>query len=207
VAENTAEAFGQFVDVAKISDLRDLAKFTKVTPSTVLVWVDKEALPKGEAFFRLQHYLEGRGYENSELQTLPRPAYKLGQLIAFDVLSMEDAREVLKYATLKDLYRLLQGVGVSASRGATLQRLIAEHGDTLSLRMAEFRRLHIAPAESLPGMSISSHTLADGISGSIDILDTMLDLVDLQPNGTDEVSRLVDRAKVIRVVDRLTPFV
>lgn len=207
MSNNMAGAFVRFFDRATLRDLRDLAAFVKVTPGTALVWAEKNEIPKGESFYRLQYYLEGLGYEIEELQGLPKPAYKLGQLIAFDIIEMEYARDVLGYASLKDLYRLLQGASLFAKRGETLERLIKSNEGALQGAITAFKERHGPERmESTQSLLVPSETLSAVLMGGVDLLDNILDIVELQSQTSEEIPSEADRSEVSRLVQRLQRY-
>jgi hypothetical protein len=204
----TTKAFGDFVDSATMLDLMELAEFTHVMPGTVLTWVEKGELPKGEAQIRLLHYLDAGRCLLNELKELPKPAYKLGQLIAFGLLTMDAARKALGYANQTDLFRLLRGSSLQADRGQILTRLIADNQEQLNVVITTFReQRQPRPQRSAPFQSnnLSTKILSSTVMGGVDFLHTALDLVDLQ---ADEVSTalqltLAERSRIERLITRL----
>jgi hypothetical protein len=210
----TTKAFSEFVDSATVLDLMELAKFTHVVPGTVLTWVDKRELPKGETHIRLLHYLDAGRSQLDELKELPKPAYKLGQLIAFGLLAMDEARERLGYASQNDLLRLLRGSSLQADRGQILTRLIADHQEQLNVVITAFREQHqpqpqltpeperLAPLQS---NNLSTKILSSTVMGGVDLLHIALDLVDLQADDVPTALQLTlpERSRIERLITRL----
>ena len=208
----TIKAFGEFVDSATVLDLLELAEFTRVVPGTVLTWVEKGELPKGEASIRLLHYLDAGRSQLDELKELPKPAYKLGQLISFGLLTMDEAREALKYASQNDLFRLLRGSSLQADRGQILSQLIAENQERLNVAITAFSEQHQPRSklkserlEPLQSNNLSTKILSSTVVGSVDLVHIALDLVDLQADDVSTALQLTlpERSRIERLITRL----
>lgn len=204
----TTKAFGEFVDSATVTDLMELAEFTHVVPGTVLTWMARGELPKGETQIRLLHYLDAGRSQLDELNELPKPAYKLGQLIAFDLLTMDEVRESLGYASQNDLFRLLRGSSLQADRGQILTRLIADNQEQLNVVITTFREQHQSHLQRLAPLqsnNLSTKVLSSTVTGSVDFLHIALDLVDLQTDDAPTALQLTlpERSRIERLITRL----
>lgn len=202
------KAFGEFVDSASVLDLMELAEFTQVVPGTVLTWVARRELPKGETQIRLLHYLDAGRFQLDELKELPKPAYKLGQIIAFGLLTMDEARESLGYASQNDLFRLLRGSSLQADRGQILTRLIANHEEQLNVVITTFREQHQPRSQRLAPLqsnNLSTKILSSTVMGGVDHLHIALDLVDLQTDNVPTALQLAlpERSRIERLITRL----
>jgi len=74
-----------------------LADFAGVVVPTLQRWNSGHCTWKGEPEFRLTHYLEFLGYTVKEFESLPDNLRELGRLVAFKVISIEDAASMVGY--------------------------------------------------------------------------------------------------------------
>ncbi len=117
-----------FAERASLKDLYEAAEFARVVPSTVLSWI-KGPPPLGEAQLRMMHYLNAKGIQVEGLDTLPRPAFRLGGYIFAGAIEIDEAANELGYATIKDLYRLLRGAELTSVRAEKLNELLDKYHD------------------------------------------------------------------------------
>lgn len=210
MSNDLGDALTRFAKEKTLADLTELAEFCQVVTATALIWMEAEMLPKGETLIRLQHYLRSSGYQVEELDQVPAPALKLGQAIAFGVVSVEEAARLLDYSNYTAVYRLVQGGGLSAERAEVMQLLIEQYEEETEARVAQFANRHASVALSLPSLGeplsavlLPSEILARGINQAVAMLDIVLELVDLNPEAAESLGDRVDTAKINATVERL----
>lgn len=197
----------EFKTRALLSDLEEAAKFTKVTPPTVLGWLTNSAPPKGETHLRLMHYLSLRGLHPAELDELPRPAYLLGRYIAFDVLTIDMATRELGYAGQKDLYRLLQGAELTSNRAQLLTETLSNWEEeynkaTPRLRPFEPQSKHAPATTDMQASSTSFE--AQHVAGSLLTTAALVESLILSGgNALEEVVVLVGNQRVTDLASNL----
>jgi hypothetical protein len=121
------QVLAAFRDEASINDLVQTAEFVgKKQPSTALEWFTEKVELKGETLLRLQHFLHLSGWEVDELNELPAPAFKLGQLITLNLVSVPTVVKRLGYTQPTGLYKVLQGGGILEDRLEAMQKLVDE---------------------------------------------------------------------------------
>jgi len=116
-----------------------LAEFCKVQGLAVQQWVGGKRFPQGEALIRLQVFLHLAEYRVNELLELPKPLRQLAQVIAVDVLSVEDVRTQLGYHNTQEVYRLLRNGGLIRDRQNKLERILGENSKELDRQLATWR--------------------------------------------------------------------
>lgn len=210
MSNSLQEALMRFSEKASLHDLIGIADFTKVTSATVLSWIEQGIHPKGETLIRLQHFMVNRGYPLESLKQVPAPAYKLGQLIAFDVLSVDELVARLGYSNATALYRVVQGSGLVADRAAVLEGLVDRYKDEVQAQIVAFARTPEPETKQLVPLQqsfLSIDVLSDGVQSAVALLDNVLDLVDMEPGGLEGVVARIGRRKLTRLAERLMPFV
>lgn len=132
------EALAEFRLRASIDDLVTLARFTDKTPATALGWLTDTPDIKGEILVKLQHFFSLAGWEIDELEQLPTPAFKLGQLIALRLVSVDEVVKRLSYTKPSGLYLVLQGSGIHTDRIAVMERIVDELENQRAEAIANF---------------------------------------------------------------------
>jgi hypothetical protein len=135
------------------TDLGDyvVAKFTDSANSTVDGWRrDKDPKPpRGERLNRLWHLLHFAGVDSPELQELPEFGRYLGELMAFSVISIEDARRICGGVGEKAVLDTIRGTGQPAKPQYTVEQLKEKYGDSLQQKKEEWRtNVRVLPALS-----------------------------------------------------------
>lgn len=204
MSSDLRSALDAFASNLSLVDLKELAEFCRVTQGTSLSWLEGAPLPKGDNLIRLQHFLINRGFPVGEMDDLPAPAYKLGQLIAFDVVSVDDVVRILRYTNTTAVYKVVQGAGLVSDRFELLERLVDDHSEEVQQKIADFKARY-APKrpESLQRSHLSLGVLHVGFDTTLDLLENVLDLIDLDPTAREELKGKVDADKVTMLIDRL----
>jgi len=142
------------------------------------------------------------------MDDLPAPAYKLGQLIAFNVVSVEQVVQSLRYTNTTAVYKVVQGAGLVSDRITALERLVSDHSEEVQQKIAEFTARH-APKrpESLQRSHLSLGVLHVGFDTTLDLLENVLDLIDLDPTAREELKGKIDSDKVSMLIERLLVIV
>lgn len=104
-----------------------MAKFCQVTEDTVYRWNGGKQLPVGEQAVRLLCWYRLCGLKPEALEGHSLAA-KLAELIAFDIVSVDQAVEGLKYSSTHGIFRfILHGSGMMPDREYRLRKLIETH--------------------------------------------------------------------------------
>lgn len=110
-----------------IDGLGLLAEFAGIVPTTALGWVRGDNIPSGDALLRLRCFLHLLGYEVEEYVSLPKVTQRFAQLIALNVINVEQAAHHLHYQNTQDVYHfILRGRGVQPDRAHRIQRVVGE---------------------------------------------------------------------------------
>lgn len=141
--EGTAEeCFAHYLKTLPLPGTRHVNKdrlplkdFTKVGERTVERWVLGPQVAKGVELLRIRFFLEANGYRVSELDELKsrQPlVYKLAEMIAYDVFSVEKAQADLGFKYPQELYRLsLRGGSTTHAREDMIAALYDKNRDQL----------------------------------------------------------------------------
>ncbi len=81
----------------------------KINAATGHQWFDANIMPKGENLLKLRLILELNGYYLVEKTSISPGIWKLGNLIALGSVSLEEARHVLGFKNVQDVYNLCFG--------------------------------------------------------------------------------------------------
>jgi hypothetical protein len=127
---------------------REIEDFCKVASSTVKDWISNSHPARGERLLRLWHLLALRGSESPELQKLPALNRYLGELLAFGLVSIEEAGEMAGVKNSQTLHKVLRGQ-VPVHPKTTVRQLRARYDEQL-------RKARAAMADPYPGMPISA---------------------------------------------------
>lgn len=118
-----------------------LAEFVQVEKATVRRWRSEENTPKGDALLRVRVFLDLLGYQVAEFQELPDVVRQFARLIAFDILSVKDAKSELDYRREKGVYDVvLRGAGLFPHREYRLSALVGTAKEQLKSKMTELRK-------------------------------------------------------------------
>src|SRR5215469_16762213 len=71
-----------------------VADFCNSSPSTVRDWIDGKKPPRGQRLNYLWWLLATIGFESPELDEIPEFGRYIGELLAFDVIDLEEAQEL-----------------------------------------------------------------------------------------------------------------
>src|ERR1035437_6648484 len=82
---------------------KTLAEFTKVPWDTVRKW-NKDRLPLGEASIRLQYFLLMQDYSLIGFKNMNPILFKLGQCIAFDLVSCDSVVQATGFSNERNLF-------------------------------------------------------------------------------------------------------
>lgn len=89
-------------------DLETLATFANATPKTVSGWLSGQR-PTGERLLKLWHFLRAAGVRSPEFDRLDKYNLYLGELYAFDVVSLEQLYEILNVKQTGAVYDAIRG--------------------------------------------------------------------------------------------------
>lgn len=116
-----------------------VADFCGVRTDAVLKWTSGEYQPRGEQMWRLRVFLDSVGYTPQEFWQLPRITRNLCRILAFDVMSFEEARIRLGYGTLTGVYRVgLVGQAVLPDKLYRLENLVSNNIDEMRQRREQW---------------------------------------------------------------------
>lgn len=203
----------QFQLRATLADLEEAANVIKVTSPTILGWLNGGALPKGETMLRLQHYLSMKHLHPDELNAIPEPALQLGRYIAYDVLTIDEAKRAMGYASTNDLYRLLNGASLMTSRAQMLAKLLndwraqfeSSQPDIKPFSAAITSAPQVASTSTADASSNASFTVQH-VAGSILTTAALVEsLILSDEHGVDGVLALVGEDRIFDLIDNLRP--
>lgn len=141
-----AQDFGRRYSIS--GGLGLMAETTGVVGPTALGWVLGDGMPTGDTLLKLRCFLSLVGYQVEEFIELPKPTKRFAELIMLGVIDVEEARSILGYVKIQDLYRvLLRGQGLHADKAHRLQRFVDEHAqqreDLVNELKSNFTRLSL----------------------------------------------------------------
>ncbi len=124
-----------------------VAAFTNTQPGTVGNWLSKGQPPRGERLNRLQHLLDALDIASPELVLVSEYCRYLGRLMAFDIISLEETRQMLGVSADQKVFMTIRGerdpwrdaVG-SILPSKTLEQLRDEFDGRLTEAEADIRR-------------------------------------------------------------------
>lgn len=122
-----------------------LADFLGVNHHTIQRWLVGNCLPIGEVLVRLRYFLEIAGYSVPALVELKKSSpvyYKLGEIMAFARLSVNEITQYLEYTDPYGVLRLLHGISItSPERGQKIVKLYATHESKIREKRTEIMKL------------------------------------------------------------------
>lgn len=172
---------------------KPIADFCAVGDQTVARWLsaEKPSTPGGLTDIKLKCFLDLNGYRIIEFERLPRVLRNLSELLGYDVVSVEDAANILGYARPQNIYPVLredEHWGVGREKEAKMFDLWKERKDDLELKKKEVLKLcHFdlsiqspaaRPTQPLLLPPVSNGKLAARRSGVLTILEGVLALID-----------------------------
>ena len=101
------------------------------------------SLPDGEHFIKLMCYLDAVGYKVIELERMPKARRNFLELIGFSILSIEQAAELLGYASVSTLFQVLRGnQGASEDKDQKMWNAWKEKREELERSKEKARELY-----------------------------------------------------------------
>lgn len=145
---------------AKLDD--DLvAEFVGVTPLTVDTWLRKGTVPRGQQINRLWHLLALAGQDSPELKRVSAYGRYLGELMAYDIVSLEAAQKSCKLVNEQGVLHIIRGEQSAPTQPRdTLEELRVAYGDDLDKAKRVWReRLGLndsvdSPEADVEGLSV-----------------------------------------------------
>lgn len=144
--------------------LQLVAAFTKSKPGTVGSWLSQSQPPRGDRLNRLQHLLALLGIESPELLLVPDFGRYLGRLMAFDVLTFAEARDILGGIHDQAVFQTIRGErdpfgeDVEKKPTKTLEQLQEEYDERLM--DAEGKERQRFAEQGYPAQVVSSSAAA-----------------------------------------------
>jgi len=121
-----------------------MADFCGVQIDSVTRWMyGTRSLPDGEHFIKLMCYLDAVGYKVIELERMPKARRNFLELIGFSILSIEQAAELLGYASVSTLFQVLRGnQGASEDKDQKMWNAWKEKREELERSKEKARELY-----------------------------------------------------------------
>lgn len=143
---------------------RVLAAFCQVRSETASAWQRGLRLPVGVALLRLRIFLELAGFQVGEYRELPDANKKLAELLAFDIVTHEQATARLGYQDDHGVLELvLRGRRIMAVNAGKLDDLLKEFsGQLTAAREDAVRRINAV----LTGASIGDPPVSQAASSN-----------------------------------------
>lgn len=161
----TEECFADLLQRVQTTQARrDLANLLSVSYSgTFCVWVKSGLKAVGTNLVRVRILLEQLGYTVNEWEKLPMLFHYLAESIAFDVLTVDEAREGLNYKTPQEILRLiLRYSGAMPDREALAKQFVGSlEGDIVRSRMNYRARLQMSHSDIVRLLSTSNESSDD----------------------------------------------
>lgn len=118
-----------------------LARFAQVDQQTVRAWRDEENRPVGMSLLRVRVFLDLLGYQVEEFSNLPDVAKQFGRLVAFDFITLDEARVTLKYVKRDGVFDvLLRGGALQRERIYKMERFVEDSSDELDSLTQRFKK-------------------------------------------------------------------
>ncbi len=154
-----------------------LSKFLRNDPSSIQRWLVMSARPLGLQIIKLRVFLEAVGYTVPALKKMKHvkpAAYKLAELLAFDIISAEDARQMFGLNQANRVFAIAQsGQFLIEERVKQINALYEANREFV----AEKRALLPVPSRTSSSQRIPSRTEAD-----------IAEMFDDTPSETSKVS-------------------
>lgn len=157
--QTLSECLTDFIQKIGEGAYAHIEKFTGVTGQTINRWVQGRKIPQGENLLKIQYFLATIGYKVDRLE-VSEEVDTIAKMIAFGVISPEEALEYLEYSSRDTLFWILFGKGgVSPERLVKMRELIEMSQTTLNEAVARLDSLRDelkleAPDEQKVGATI-----------------------------------------------------
>lgn len=89
--------------------LLTLCEFAGVTVGTIEGWAIGRHPANGENLLRLWHFLAAAGYPSPEMKKLDPYAFYVSQLLAYSIINLEEAGQILGVKTVQSTHKQLRG--------------------------------------------------------------------------------------------------
>ncbi len=166
-----------------------IATFCGVAERTVERWLSSsDIMPVGEQHLKLMCFLDLQGYRVIELERMKRGRRGFSELIAFGLLSVEQANQTLGYKNIQDVYSVLQGrQGTSEEKDQKMWDAWKERKEELAKKKEEARdRYRLDWLEPSPAAKSSSvvepahvaHELDPRATAALSIMQGLLRLLE-----------------------------
>ncbi len=190
-----------------------IAKFCNSTVKSVQDWLNG-TVPKGEQLIKLMCWLSLMGYKVIEMQRLSNARRGMVELIGFNLLSRDQATEVLGYENFSLLSRVLCGrSGASHGKDQRMWELLQERKEELQQRKEEARKqygIEFIQQPMVVGNPVSlqfSESLARRHQAIISTVDTLLALLDKSSIGEFSESEAVRQPEVQQKILHLSALI
>lgn len=194
----TQECVANLAETYSVDQIKaPVAELCKVEPETAREWLLGRRLPVGEALLRLRIFLQLAGYRVSELDDLPKSVRTVAQMIALDVITLDEATKQLDYTQPQEVFRVvLRNSSMMGQRQRLLLKLAEEGQPELEKKLAMWQAhleevlpntagpRRVVPAEvteaapTSAAKVINTDCVADAVDGLVAALSALLD------NGT-----------------------
>jgi hypothetical protein len=143
-----------------------MVNFVGVTTDTITSWIYDRNMPAGGSLVKLRFFLEAVGYDVIELRSLRGQVnYMLAEMLAYGVLSIEQAVEQLGFQNSHPIFRIVHGESnTNLGRAAKIREMYESHKSVriaakdrllTQLRNSDVRNSHEAPILSSTQVSRS----------------------------------------------------
>lgn len=122
--------------IADTGNVELVCELTDVKPATLGDWLVNKQPALGMKLIALMHLLDHYGPRIQEVSALPAFNRMVGQLVAFKVITLEEAGEVLKVKNPQTILEIMRGTP-PAKPQFTLQDLQELHGAELRRKLAD----------------------------------------------------------------------
>lgn len=123
------ECLQRYLDAGGEKALARISEFMRIPGNRVKSWAKNGDL-RGENLLRLWYFLEKYGFSLPELSSLNGDVYKLGKLIAFRKVKLQDASIEVGYPTDELLRKLMGKMGVVEERKKRMLDIIERFPET-----------------------------------------------------------------------------
>lgn len=132
---------------------RVLSEFVHSESNTIRRWVKGQNPPRGINLIKLWFFFKELGYPSAELDELHPYILQLAELVAYEVITVDEARELIGYKNTQQVWTAFRGGSRTILReDQTRQALLAEYGEDLAAAklLYEFSRSASAPPDDSP---------------------------------------------------------
>ena len=138
--------------------LKALAQFTKAPWETVRRW-NKDRLPLGEVSIRLQYFLLMQDYSLIGFKNMNPILFRLGQCIAFDLVSCDSVVQETGFSNERNLFSCLRGTsGISRVKLEIIERICAKHQSIIPNKIADFAMRYRPGSSDKPSIHSSARS-------------------------------------------------